>query len=272
MIMKQTAKNKNPMKKISALIIAACSTGLAAHAQIINTFNSSDPMTGYTDTTILDNSSGAGSGVSFSDASGGLVASFSGTLSDPEQALFLIPTALPVGDALVVDTSIPATSTTEDLGIAISSTATPPAASSGNSYSSRTSFDYATISVRPSQTSIRQNTSSGGTLVSANDVISVAPTSVAQLFIENNGGGSFTFGYIDTSSVVHVDDTFAFSGSSTVGDAIGIYGDIRTAGTSLGSLNDLTIESISSVPEPTSLALFGIGLAGMGVYVRRKAK
>ena len=260
------------MKKISALIIAACSTGLVAQAQVIDAFNG-ESLSGYTTTLVLDNSSGGGSGVSFSDSTGSLVASFSGATSDPEQALFLTPTSLPVGDALVVATTVPITSTTEDLGIAISATATPTAAGSGNAYNSRATFDWASISVRPSQSSIRQNSSISGTVVTGSFVLgSVTPTSVAELFIENNGAGSFTLGYVDTSSVIHTDDTLQFSGTSAVGSAIGIYGDVRTTGTSLGGLNNLTIEPISAVPEPTSLALLGMGLVCTYTMVRRNRK
>lgn len=258
------------MKKISAFIIAS-SMGLAVQAQLVDAFNG-ESLSAYTTTSILENSDGQGSGVSFSDASGGLVASFVGTVSDPEQALFLTPTALPVGDALTVGTSIPISSTAEDLGIAISATATPPAAGSGNGYNSRTLFDFATISVRPSQTAIRANTSISGTLTTGNGVLSAAANTVSELFIENNGGGSFTLGYVDTSDVEHISETVAFSGTSTVGSAIGIYGDIRTAGTSLGTLSDLSIVPISSVPEPSTLALCGMSLAGLCAAVRRKNK
>ena len=257
------------MKKISAFIIAS-SLGLGAHAQtLINAFNG-ESLANYTTTSILENSDGQGSGVSFSDSTGGLVASFAGTVSDPEQALFLTPTSLPVGDALTVLTSIPVSSTTEDLGIAISATATPTAAGSGNGYNSRTLFDWASVSVRPSQGSVRENTAISGTLVTGNNVLSAAANTVQELFIENNGGGSFTLGYVDTGDVIHNAETVAFSGTSAIGSAIGIYGDIRTTGTSLGSLSDLSFESISQVPEPTSLALFGLGLAGLGFVGRRK--
>ena len=260
------------MKKTSVLIIAACSTGLVAQAQLIDAFNG-ESLSGYTDTLVLDNSSGAGSGVSFSDSTGSMVASFSGATSDPEQALFLTPTSLPVGDALVVYPTMSYTTTTEDLGIAISATATPAAAGSGNAYNSRATFDWASISVRPSQTSIRQNSSISGAVTTSADVINgVSANTVAQLFIENMGGGSFTLGYVDTSDVIHTDDTLAFSGSSAIGAAIGIYGDIRTTGTSLGGLNNLTIEPNAAVPEPTSLALLGMGLACTYTMVRRNRK
>jgi hypothetical protein len=62
--------------------------------------------------------------------------------------------------------------------------------------------------------------------------------------------------------------TFGGTGDSgsTIGAAIGFYGDIRATGTSLGPISNLTI----TVPEPATLALCGMGLAGLFVVVRRK--
>src|SRR5262245_22985418 len=131
------------MKRLGLTIIG-CLSVITLHAQVIDPLNG-DSLSGYTTTLVLDNSSGAGSGVSFSDTSGALAASFAGTLSDPEQALFLAPasgfsTTFAVGDTLFVNTAVPASSTTEDFGLAISATATPTAAGSGNAYNSRGTF------------------------------------------------------------------------------------------------------------------------------------
>jgi len=258
------------MKKISALIIA-CSVGLAAQAQII------DPLTGglanYTATTILDNSSGAGLGVSFTSSASGLQANYVGTGTSAEQALFWAPassfsTTFAVGEMLTVNVAIPASSTAMDFGLAVAA-ATPVAASAGNAWSSRTLFDFASVSVRPSQTAIRANTSVSGSLVTANGVISsVNPTTVGALFIQWNSADVFTLGYIDTGGVQHVSETTpTFASSSTIGTEIGFYGDLRATGTSLGEFSNLTI---AAIPEPSSLALCAMSLAGLAAVSRRK--
>ncbi len=210
---------------------------------------------------MLDNSSGAGEGVSFSDSSGGLVASYVGTGTSAEQALFLAPasdfsTTFAVGDTLSVSTSVPVSSTAMDFGLAISA-ANPSAATSGNSWNSRPNFDWASISIRPSQTSIRQNTSINGTVTTSADVInSVSASSVEGLYITWVSADSFTLGYINSSDVEVPDDTVTFSSGSTIGTDIGFYGDLRATGTSLGSFSNL---SITAVPEPSTLALSGVG-------------
>src|ERR1039457_1421953 len=104
------------MKKISAIIIAG-SLGLAVQAQVI------DPLTGglggYTTYQVLDNSLGAGQGVSFTDSGSGLQANYVGTGTSAEQALFLAPassfsTPFVVGDTLTVNVAIPVSSTQMD--------------------------------------------------------------------------------------------------------------------------------------------------------------
>jgi hypothetical protein len=261
---------KNNMKKISVLIMA-CSMGVAAQAQII------DPLTGslggYTTTMVLENSLGAGQGVSFSSSASGLQANYVGTGTTAEQALFWAPassfsTTFAVGDRLTVNVAIPVSTTQMDLGLAIAA-ATPVAASSGNSWNSRILFDWASVSVRPNQNSIRANSSISGTLVTANGVIaSVNPTTVSQLFIDWVSADVFTLGYIDTSSVQHVSETVTFAGSSTIGTEIGFYSDLRATGTSLSALSNLTI---SPIPEPTTMALCGLGgFFGLVAWMRRK--
>ncbi len=262
------------MNKISTItIIAACSLGVAAQGQTII-----DPLTGslseYTDTLVNDGGSGGQSSVSFTDSSSGLQANFVGSVADPEQALFLAPassfsTTFAVGDTLLVDTAVPNSSIQEDFGLAISATATPPAA--GANASTRANFDWASISLRPSQTAIRQNTSINGALATGSDVLTLNSTTFPQvtgLYITWNSADSFTLGYITGSDVEVPDDTVTFEGGSTIGTAIGFYGDLRdVGGTTLGDFSNLTIEP---APEPSTLALCGMGLAGSLLVLRRK--
>jgi len=251
---------------------------LAAQGQVI------DPLTcglgGYTTTMVLENSLGTGGGVSFTSSGSGLQADFVGTGTPAEQALFLAPvtsfaTIFAVGDRLTVNVAVPngpqSGSFTADFGLAIAATATPTAASAGNSWNSRTLFDWASVSVRPPQSSIRANSSISGTLVTGTGVLSsVASSTVSQLFIDWVSADVFTLGYIDTSAVEHISKTITFAGASTIGTAIGFYSDMRNQGgiTTLGNFTDL---AISPIPEPTSVALCGLGgLLGLVGWMRRK--
>jgi len=254
--------------------------GLVAQAQVIDTLvGRNDPLTGglvgYQSYLVLDNSSGAGEGILFPSSVSGLSASYIGTGTSAEQALFLAPansfsTTFAVGDRLTVNVAMPVSSTAMDFGLAVAAN-NPSAASSGNAYNSRTLFDWASISVRPSQTSIRANSSVSGILTtSANVINGVTPTTVSQLFIDWDSADLFTIGYIDSSSVVHVSEQVAFAPTSTIGAEIGFYGDLRATGTSLGNFSNLAIATIP-VPEPTSLALCGMGgLLGLVGWIRRK--
>jgi hypothetical protein len=276
------------MKKIN-LILLACLMGVVAQAQIIDPLtgrNSPAPpsgtgsLIGYTPYMVLDNSLGTGLGLIFPSSASGLSDSFLGTAANTaEQALFLSPantfiTTFAVGQRLTVNVAAPTrtvnNSLTEDFGLAIAA-ATPIAAGSGNSYNSRTLFDWASISVRPIQQSIRANSSISGILVTSANVLSGVPSAnVSQLYIDWVSADVFTMGYIDTSAVQHVSETITFAGTSTIGTEIGFYGDLRVAGQSIGSFTDLAISPIP-VPEPTSFALCGLGgLLGLVGWMRRK--
>jgi hypothetical protein len=233
-------------------------------------------LAGYTTTSILENSLGAGAGISFTGSGSGLQDNFTGSPNDPEQGLFLAPvtsfaTTFAVGDRLTVNVTSPTltlnNSLTEDFGLAIAN-ASPVAAGSGNGFNSRTLFDWASISIRPDQQSIRANSSISGTLVTGNGVIgSVLTASVSQLYIDWVSADVFTMGYIDSSDVQHVSETITFAGASTIGTEIGFYGDLRVVGQSVGDFSNL---AISPIPEPSTLALGGMGLAGLLAWKRRK--
>ena len=259
------------MKKIGAMLLA-CSLGMVAQAQIIDPLTGS--LSGYTTTLVNDGGSGGASSVSFTDSGSGLQANFVGTVAAPEQALFLAPvssfsTTFAVGDRLTVNVLMPTSTIQEDFGLAVSATATPPAA--GANTSTRANFDWASVSYRPSQTAIRANSSISGTLVTANGVISgVAATTVSQLYLDWVSADVFTLGYIDTSSVSHTSETITFAPSSTIGTAIGFYADMRDAGggTTLGNFTNLAIQPI---PEPATMTLCGLGgFLGLVGWMRRR--
>jgi len=261
------------MKKISALILAS-SIGLAAQAQVIDPLTGTGgPSGGYTTTLVLDNSHGV-SGASFTTGASGLSLNFVGSTSDPEQALSLasvgaFSTTFAVGDTLWVDVNVPASGILEDFGIAVASTATPTAASAGNSWNSRTLTDYAEIAVRPQQNAVAGSHSIGGTLASATQVGVGSTANIGLLYINWASADVFNLGYVTTGGVTNSFYTATFGGagdtSTTIGAAIGFYGDIRATGTSLGTLSSLAI-----TPEPSTFALCGMGLAGMFSVMRRK--
>jgi hypothetical protein len=267
-------------KSIAVAAAVALCAGVATQAQsvlpgasIIDLLNGTQSSPAYTPYLILDNSHGAGNSVAFSESSSGLQAAFSGTVNDPEQALYLAPaagfsTTFAVGDTLVVNTAVPNTGSLAgplDFGLAISD-ANPTAATAANTgngtWSSRTSFDWASISLRPNQNAIRVNYSISGVLTTGNYIVTPPTGGVAGvegLYISWNSADSFAVGYINSSGT-QVQDTVlpSFASSSTIGTDIGFYSDIRTSGNQIGDFSDLAI-----VPEPCTLALCGMGLAGL---------
>jgi hypothetical protein len=246
--------------------------GLAVQAQVIDPLTSS--LSGYTTTLVLDNSHGVSS-ASFTDSGSGLQANFVGTVSQPEQAFLLAPvssfsTTFIVGDRLTVNAAVPVSATAMDFGLAVAATVTPTAASAGNSWDSRRTFDWACVSVRPSQTSIRGGEDISGAAQNTSFSTAAAANTVSQLYIDWVSTDVFTLGYVDTSSVSHSLFTATFAGTSTIGTAIGFYTDMRATGTTLGNFTDLTISTIP-VPEPTAMALCGLGgFLGLATWMRRK--
>lgn len=206
----------------------------------------------YTQTAILDNGA-AEPNVSFSDATGALVASYAGTVNQPEQVVLLRDDAtLGIGEMLVADVSMAASNSQMDFGIAVSATKTPTAASAGDT-DTRDTFNWASVSVRPSQNAIRVNSSIDGVVNTGSGVLTTDETLVSRLFIQRLSSTSFKVGYVDTSNVTFDALTINFT-TSDVGNAIGYYADLRADGGTLGTLDNLRI-----VPEPAAalLAMFG---------------
>lgn len=250
--------------KILSLPLAACLIGTVAQAQLIDDF-SIGGLTEYTPTIVLDNAISQVN-VSFSDTTGALVGSYGGTLNQAEQVLLLRSDFnLAVGNVLLVDALFPTQTSQMDFGIAVSATATPTGASVADT-DTRDTFNWAAVYVRPSQNAVRSTTSNGGSVVTGAGVLTVDETLVSYLFIERNSATDFTLGYIDNAANRVVSTSVTF-GATDVGTAIGFYADLRAAGGSLGSLDNLRI---TAIPEPAAGALLGVGMLALAFRARRK--
>ena len=257
--MKPTA-TPNIAKLFAAAV--AC-LGLTAQAQLIDDF-STVGLSEYTLTRVLDNGV-AEANVSLSDASGALIASYTGTVSQPEQLVFLRSDfSLGIGYKLLVDVLFPTQTAQMDFGIAVSATATPTGVSNPTPTDTRNTFDWAAVYVRPSQNAVRNTSSINGTVTTGSGVLAADETTVKQLFIERTSATDFVLGYIDTSNTVFTNRTISFT-ANNVGTAVGFYADLRVVGESLGSLDNLQI-----VPEPSTFALAGLGALALAFRLRRR--
>jgi hypothetical protein len=254
--------------------IALSTIGVAVYGQstIVDTLNGTS-LSPYTLTPVLySGTSPDTTAISFSDSSGGLQATAS-TYNNIEQALFLRSDySLTVGETLEV--TIPSwVGSSQDFGLCVASTATPPAVSttySGGSTSTRNDLSYGYIGLRAGGNHLVASGfdgSTGITTVQNQPGGTQVPTT---LFITETALNSFTFGAIASNISTNggmIDlMNYTFVNNSGVGNAIGFYVDMRSANT-IGSMDNLTI---TVIPEPSTLALCGVGLAGMFTCLRRK--
>ncbi len=252
------------MKKLT-LIASACLLGVMAQAQLIDNF-SGGSLGSYTLTRILDNGV-AEANVSFSDASGALMASYGGTVNQAEQVVLLRNDFnLAVGNVLLVDVSFPTQTSQMDFGLAVSATGSPTGVGNPTPTDTRTTFNWAGVYARPSQNAVRAASSINGVLDTGTGVLTADETTVSQLFIERNSSTDFTLGYYNTSAARIVSRTVTFT-ATDVGTALGFYGDLRAVGGTLGSLDNLRI---TVIPEPSMAALLGLGVLGLIGRLRRK--
>ncbi len=206
---------------------------------VIDDFADAD-LSQYTKTVVLD--SGATEvNVGFSSPSGTLSANYTTATANniTEQVMFLRnDVSLPVGSTLVADLAMPTTTQLMDLGLAVSTTATPTASSGGSD--TRNTFNWASVSARPSQDAIRVNRSINGTVDTNTGTIgTVTETTVSQLYIRRNSITQFVVGYTNASGVKTDASTINFT-VTNVGAAIGFYTDLRASG-SLGAFDNLRI-------------------------------
>jgi hypothetical protein len=270
---KKRSFNIRTRSSLTALWVAVSSiSGLSHAATLIDDFSDAS-LAEYTLTRVNDPSE-LTANVSFSSLDGALMATYTGT-GAPEQLLYLRNDfSLPIGQMLTVDVSFAATTTQMDLGLAIAGTSTPTAVvTTGDT---RASAPWLSVSVRPSQDSIRVNTS-GAVLLNGSlteptynpalvttgfGVMSAVETDITRLFIQRTLANQFVVGYFDTSAIRHDALTVEFIGALDLGAQVGFYADLRAAGT-LGTFDNLQV-----IPEPT-VAWLG-ALSGLSLLRRRR--
>lgn len=235
------------MKKIFTLFTALLLVSVA-QAGIIDNFDDGT-MTEYTQTVVLETTDpGATYDTVFSNASGALQADLS-AYPGIEQALCLRDDiGVNVGEILKIDTTGFGTDQSQDLGIAVSATATPPAGGPRQ--------DYVFIFCRGWAGQLGTRSFDGTTETTL--VQSWPGSAVDALFIERTGANSWDTGYYlgGIKTTIH-SMTVA---NASIGDALGLYSDMRAVGT-IGTFDNLEI-----VPEPATIALLGLG----GLLLRRK--
>jgi len=261
---------KSNLKKIG-VILAACSLGLIAQAQLIDDFSSAASLANYNQTIVLAQSANPAAvfGIASSPADTFQVSQAAWT-AGAQQQVFLRNDgwSLSPGQVLRVDLVMPYTNSVySDFGLALMATATPTAAvwTSGTADVRYNLLDlyvkgqFGTIGYRASNPSNVQLYSSSG----------ISPVggllAVTGLWISRPSATAFTVGYTESG----VDTVLvAMTGiDSAVGNALGFYSDVR-ANTSYGYFDNLRLEVI---PEPTSLALCGLGgILGLVGWVRRR--
>jgi len=257
------------MKKISAFIIASA-LAVGAQAQVVDTLTTGS-LGAYTQTQVLTQS---GNYLAFASGANGLTVN--GNATSAEQNLLLRSDySLTPGYELTVNVAnLVSSSFNADFGIVVASTATPIGAV-WTSGTVSTRSNYVAMYVKPGSSQIgaiafdgtTQQYSSGG----------VNPTGgyadITGLYISEPTAGTFDVGYISSTAGTVQQQAITFTGTqpgdTAIGTAIGFYADVRALSQSPAQLTDFTLQPI---PEPTSLALFGLGLAGLGFVARRKSK
>ena len=256
--------------KMAAVLMAVYSLGLAAQAQtVIDTLNNTS-LAPYTLTPVLYSGSGIPDTtvISFSDTSGALTATAS-SYNDIEQALFLRSDySMVVGDTLSV--TLPSwIGTSQDFGLCVASTATPPAASTNPLGNTRTSLSYCYVGIRAGVNHLIASGFDGSTALATLQNQPGGSQVPTTLFITETALNTFTVG-ADASNLsggtINL-GSYSFVNNSGVGDAIGFYVDMRSANT-IGSMMNLTL---APVPEPASFALCGLGgFFTLVTFMRRK--
>lgn len=233
------------MKKLSTAI-AVCSIGMAAQAQLIDDFTGD--LSAYTSTVILDANGGAANTAAWQITSATLELNTSAYDGIEQYAMIYGGLTLSVGDEVQVDLTHNGAS--QDLGLYVGGT-TPVAG---------TREDYIAMYARGDGNLY----SRGFDGTSEYGLAGPGIQAYDKLFIARTGVNTFDAGYYDG-----VNRNIVITRTPTTAndaDVIGFYSDIRGAGV-LGNVDNLTI---AAIPEPTTFALLGLGMAGLLVVRRRR--
>lgn len=234
------------MKRISAAA-AACMIGVAAQAQLIDDF-STNSLGLYTSTVILDANGGAANVAAWQITGGTL--QLSTTTYDGIQQYAMIFGGLSLAVGYEVQMDLVHTPDSQDLGLYVGGT-TPVAG---------TRQDYVAVYARNNG----QVFSRGFNGTTEFPLAGGSSPAYTKLFIARSGVNTFDAGYYDVGGR----NIIVTRTPSTPNDAdvVGFYADVRANGT-LGNADNLTL---APIPEPTTLALAGLGLAGL-IALRRRS-
>lgn len=246
----------------SAVAAVACLMQVGTASAVLVDDFSSGVLTSYTQTKVLDQGAGT-SNVSFSASTGGLQSISTGTTGAEQVLLLRSDFSLGINQQLRADVTGFGTARNQDLGIAVAATATPTGLGNGVAGDTRANnprYIYSGI-----------RTDAGHYAASGFDAAGLAllqdqtnnANPITSLFITRTGASTFEVGFKKDAGDV-VAGTFTMTGTTT-GTAIGFYTDMRADNT-IGTFDNLTI---TNVPEPTSLALLGLG--GLAALRRRRA-
>ncbi|MGA2060543.1 MAG: PEP-CTERM sorting domain-containing protein [Thermoguttaceae bacterium] len=194
--------------------------------------------------------------------------------SNAQQMEWLANSSLDVGEILRANVSLGQTAGLYfDLGICVNYSQTPnsltPPATGG------VRQDEISVYLKDSTGNIgyyAADGSSGTTQIASNSGAitgSMPPwSSITGLWIARTSATTFYLGYTNTVSGDTLLTTVTVT-NTNIGNAIGIYADSRTAGTSPEYVDNLSV-STNPVPEPATITMLVFGIAGMGLWLRKR--